>query len=208
MLFQDDSEVIKHLQEIESEDEEKDLSDQPVVFLPTKKRMKAEYPELSVVEEFLQLNDNQLRFAWYMGCVSSPIYTQKNKSLKTGTAISLSGMEKYISKEDMSKWINGQIPPEIEAAINKFETYIPSIRATAKSIQEIILDNFLKIASKKVEKMDAEEKAVYVNMASKISADVPKIVSEVENAYAIKIQKHVKSKKISFMDRVIEEQSK
>ena len=111
------------------------------IFEPTDD-YKKKYPELSRVQEFKELNDNDLSFAWYMGNQTSPFYKMDNeKKLKE------SAKKVFGSGEKSDKYAKGEYDYKVSNAILKMATFIPSLREKANASASNIFDRIVEISN-------------------------------------------------------------
>ena len=52
------------------------------IFVPGKRDMKIEYPELSEIEAFSTMNDKDIRLCWYYSCKSSEFNSVDDNNLR------------------------------------------------------------------------------------------------------------------------------
>ena len=170
--------------------------DEALMFEPSNRDMKLDYPELAEIEEFNILSARQLKFVWYVSNRTSPIAgLDQKKRLKA--AASMAWGNYHSKKQEAIDYGNGIVPDEIKAAIKKMSSFIPSVRLKAKFMQEYIFDKMQKIivvSDKEMDEMDADEKKKYADLALKVSSELNNVVDRMESGYGIKTKKKPNSK--------------
>lgn len=157
------------------------------IFEPTGRSMKQEYPELNDIEEFRDLSDEQLRFAWFVGNPTSPTAedkadTRMRKALDSKFGATLSGKQK-------KKYMVGKLPDELKAAVIRMELIEPSYRLSARLTTEEIYKNLNKIVyleSTTLQVMSMAEKKQYSETALKIGTEMPRLVETLERGFGVK----------------------
>lgn len=174
-----------------------------LMYEPSNRDMKIDYPELAEIEEFNILSARQLKFVWYLANRTSPIAgLEKKKRLKA--AASMAWGTYHAKKEEAIEYAKGNVPDEIKAAITKMASFIPSVRLKAKLMQEYIFDKMqtiIIVSDQDMDEMDADEKKKYADLALKISSELNNVVDRMESGYGIKVKE--KSNKKSEVKRTI-----
>lgn len=159
------------------------------LFEPTDRDMKLDYPELASVEEFKELSARDLKFVWFVGNRTSPLATLKTKlRVKTAYETVYEGYKR--DKGLQSQLKEGIIPGKFKDAITRMSQFIPTVRLKAKLETEYIFDamqNLIFVSAAERTAMAGEDKKDYQALLSKISKDLPDLVSKIENGYGIKV---------------------
>jgi hypothetical protein len=109
-------------------------------------------------------------------------------------------------KETQKKLRNGEIPGHLKDAVERMSRFSPTVRLRAKLNTEYIFESmqqliFVSETDKK--SMDGEDKKDYQALLSKISKDLPDLVSKIETGFGAKIVRKTDRKaevKISLKD--------
>lgn len=159
------------------------------LFEPTERDMKLDYPELAEIEEFQELTARDLKFVWYVGNRTSPLAT-----LKSGIRVKESYKlvyEGYNREKDLQAQLRkGEIPSKFKDAIIRMSKFVPSVRLRAKLDTEYIFEamqGLIFVSPSERANMEGEDKKDYQALLSKISKDLPDLVSKIENGYGTKI---------------------
>lgn len=159
------------------------------LFEPTERDMKLDYPELAEIEEFQELTARDLKFVWYVGNRTSPLAT-----LKSGIRVKESYKlvyEGYNREKDLQAQLRkGEIPVKFKDAIARMSKFVPSVRLRAKLDTEYIFEamqGLIFVSPSERANMEGEDKKDYQALLSKISKDLPDLVSKIENGYGTKI---------------------
>jgi hypothetical protein len=159
------------------------------LFEPTERDMKLDYPELAQIEEFEELTARDLKFVWYVGNRTSPLAT-----LKSGIRVKESYKlvyEGYNREKDLQAQLRkGEIPVKFKDAIARMSKFVPSVRLRAKLDTEYIFEamqGLIFVSPSERANMEGEDKKDYQALLSKISKDLPDLVSKIENGYGTKI---------------------
>lgn len=157
------------------------------MFEPSDGEMKYDYPELADVDEFRELNNNELKFVWYFAASSSPIKNLANKP-RAKKAVSLA-YGRFKTKESVKQLMECNFPDDIETAIKVMRSYRMAYRIKAKLAQEYIFDRMLEIVQLNdetpVENMDFEERKKYTDVAQKVSSHLPELLRNVEYSFGL-----------------------
>jgi len=178
------------------------------LFKPTSQDMKIEYPELREVKEFVELKTAEFKFVWYYGSRTSPFFDvvsgERNKRLIC--------TEKAFGKKDRDadwykKYLSGNFPSKIKAAIERMGRYSPSARLRAKMAAENVLDTLeesLEISKEMKDEMekDFEMKRKHIDLSIKVIESMPNIVSQIEDGFGIRAfeKKGSKERQPTLMD--------
>lgn len=173
------------------------------MFEPSPRDMKLDYPELSEVAEFEQLNARELKFCWYVGSRTSPLASiPKKKRLSVSANTAWGGY--HADRKEVKELAAGKIPDKIMTAIEKMSSFNPTVRLRAKFMQEYIFDKMqaiILISDTELKEMDADEKKKYADLALKISSDLTHVVDRMEAGYGVK--KRERDTKKSVVKRTI-----
>lgn len=115
-----------------------------VLFGPkTGKHLLKLYPDLEKEPAFKKLSNEELLFAWYMGCKSSPIDPEWPEQTRLKTAASYS-----IKDEAMrANFAAGKVPDRVREAYRKFGEYEPEARMVAKRMVQNMFTNLEKLVN-------------------------------------------------------------
>lgn len=162
-----------------------------LMFEPSNRDMKIDYPELAEIDEFKDLSSRQLKFVWYVANRTSPLAGIKGiKRLKV--AASTAWGNYHTKKQEAKEYAEGKYPDEIKAAIDVMASFIPSVRLKAKFMQEYIFDkmqSIIMVSETDMNDMDADEKKKYTDLALKVSSELNSVVDRLENGYGVKVKK-------------------
>jgi hypothetical protein len=186
---------------------EQELKEDFFVFLPSKKSMKTEYPELDDVVEFKDLSNRELVFVWWYANQTSPYFDMKDIKHKTALCIKESFGSK-LSKDDIDSFIEGNFPEKISIAIQRMKRFNPSVRMKAKMMNEKILTDYMQMLSKNVADMDTKDAKAYVDVTKIISQNLNDLVSDIENSFGIKIKNGKISSEDNEMDIILSSEQK
>lgn len=168
-----------------------------LLFEPTARDLKLDYPELAEVEEFKVLSQRELKFVWYVGNRTSPI-AGKGKKERLKAASVMAWGDYHAKKQKVQDIAKGKLEPKMVAAIEKMSSYNPSVRLKAKFMQEYIFDkmqNIIIVSSEELEEMDADERKKYTDLALKVSSDLTSLVDRMERGYGVKVKETSDAKK-------------
>ena len=117
--------------------------EEAVLFQPSNREMKFDYPELAEVKEFSELKNNEMKFVWYYASSTSPIKELKgthriNQSLELAYG-------KFAARESLGEIRKGNFPVHINNAIAVMKTYRVDYRLRAKLAQEYIFDKMIEV---------------------------------------------------------------
>lgn len=177
-----------------------------MLFQPTSPRgdIRNEYPELSDIPEFGfdVLNKNEMLFVWAVVDKVNTYWPGLDYKERIRQSLKLSRVGKAIGEKESVKWIEGNIPDKIAAAIVRMDKFNPSVRMWAKLMAEKTLrdmrkDIFGGMATTS-EKVDIVQK-------------LPIIIKVVEEGYGFKGGKMTEKKSSDkagggIMDRLLAEE--
>lgn len=158
------------------------------LFKPTAKDMKLEYPELASEPEFARLQKEKLAFVWYYANKTSPFSSLPTTGplgiKRVFSSLQKSGLGKKLSQEDMSDYLNGLFPTDINSAIQKMQSYMPSERMRSMLMIEKIFSDFEYITSQTPPK-DIDEQTKFVTTRVKITESLPGVIKLLESKFGI-----------------------
>lgn len=161
-----------------------------LMFEPSSRDMKLDYPELADIEEFENLSARELKFVWYVGNRTSPLAGMKAKQRVKAAAATAWG-DYHANRESVKELSEGKLPDKIKKAIDKMSSFSPSVRLKAKFMQEYIFDkmqNIIIISPEDMDDMDADERKKYTDLALKVSSELPNLVSRLESGNSVKVK--------------------
>jgi hypothetical protein len=170
------------------------------------------YPELSNEPDFKELSQEDLNFAWYVGNPSSPIDQEWEDQVKLRTAAATCFKNNELKRREYS---SGQIPEHVKRAIERMKTYSPDARMLAKKMVQDTFERYQKLLNVNVEKdflvtkkigkgdsaeeiteMDWTGRKSYVDSASKIIAELPLMIKQLEEGFGITQSKKGKEEQL------------
>jgi len=150
--------------------------------------IKLEFPELLDTKEFEGLKAKEIRLCWLLGNRTSPIY-KLSKSDRVVRALQLVYGQNYDKNVSASAIMNGDIPDNIRAGINKMESYNPEIRLRAKLMSHYMFDSLngmITLSATDMAAMDIDEKKKYIDLIVKVHSELPSMVDRLESSYGVK----------------------
>lgn len=148
-----------------------------------------EYPELADIDEFRDLQEEELLFSYYMGCPASPYFhNEKKDDIKGKRTVCFT---KAFGKNDTqlkTKYINGRYPEAVRVAIDRFEKFRPTARMRAKNMIDQMFTNLEAMVSLKddeVKLLEPDEMAKYVNLSQKAMDMMPKLLRMKELGFGV-----------------------
>jgi len=165
----------------------------PVLFYPfnESKNLKTVYPELNNIDEFQDLNNMELLFAYYFGVYYDHLKNDSDRLKKA--------MWKIGTRWDegtRNKYLNGKIPEKVKKAIIRMRQYDVSTRFRAKAMTEKILENFESIVALDKDDfllegddgtiVDWQSIKDHTKLCVDISKSLPDIVKQVEAGYGVR----------------------
>jgi hypothetical protein len=153
--------------------------------------LKREYKELANLEEFKDLNPNEVKFCWLVGNRTSPIFNlergeriRKALNIVWGSNYKLNPKIKELSKATGED----DIPEDILRGIFKMNTYNPSLRLKAKLMSEYIfetLNELIVLDSAEMHSMDIDDRKKYADFVIKVSSELQGMVDRLESSYGV-----------------------
>ncbi len=207
-------ETLDDLTSMEEEGNEENVEEKEIkLFRPTDKDMKMEYPELDDIKEFTKLSGGEMRFVWYWANRTSPFYGNKNKKIKAQSCINAS-FKNGLHGNEYKRYMSGNFPDILRVAMEKMESYSPSIRMQAKMAIEKIFQNLQTISDMRTEDLiDLQSRKDYATLAVTVSKNMGDVVRQMENAYGVSYHSTEAEEKVSadkgptMMDRLHMEDS-
>jgi hypothetical protein len=176
--------------------------------------MKTEYPELSAVEEFALLSNEELVFSWLIGNKTSPLSEKffADRKLANQKALKWSKLETRLDSQSIVNFCDGRYSQKVDTAIRKMASFNPSIRMKAKMITEKAFNNLslmIDIPIEEIEKMEVSDKKAYADLAKTITNTLDDLIVANEEAYGIKEKKKrkqaQKGSEATLMDLIMSE---
>jgi len=181
---------------------------------PSTKKYFDTYPELAKEQEFKDLDDKELKFAWHCGNPTSPYsrakIPEKDKISKSYDV----AFGKDVKPEKKLKFIK-EMPEKIKLAVTRMAMYDVDIRLRARFIVEEGFANIqsaIVIDSEALREMEIDDRKKYVEMSTKALKELPDLVDTLERGFGVKERKKsaltTQSKKVederSLADRILE----
>ena len=154
--------------------------------------LKTDYPELSDVDEFRDLSAKEMLLVWYFANKTSPFAAIKSVRTRMEKSIERVYKNNALSQENRSALLTGVYPTKLKTAFDRMAKYDANVRSQANSMIQRIFDNYSNIVSLRrdeIQELDDEQKAAYVNTASKVAKDLPDLVRQLESGYGIRERK-------------------
>jgi len=166
--------------------EEADL----IIFgLTSDKDLRIEYPELSVIDEFKGMDKKEVKFCWYVGNRTSPIFNMTPLSSKLKRALTLTYGVSWEKKPALIEISNGDIPDNIQLGIQRMTEFNPEYRLRAKLLSQYMFDtlNEVVVVERPIAEMDIEERKKYTDLLVKVHDSLPKMVQTLESSFGVKV---------------------
>lgn len=124
--------------------EQVEEKDKPILYGPTTgKHLKKMYPELALEPLFKEVKNDELLFAWYLGCKSSPIDPNWAEEIKYKQA-SLAAFPNDAPKRN--QYAAKNVPENVRLAVEKMATYSPKARELAARTLQNHFHNMLEMS--------------------------------------------------------------
>lgn len=186
------------------------------MFFPEgKKKLTYQYPELQDYPELKAVNDNELLFAWYYGCDSSPFVDIPNEVNKIQACIEVA----FTTMDDAKrqKFINGDFSDSINQAIDIFKGLEISMRTRAKLMAEKTIQQFEKIVMgdevfiDEDGNRDRKAQQEHIKTLALITKEMPFVIAQAERGFGVNLKEKDKDDNEldghkSMMDRYFETQ--
>ena len=162
------------------------------IFEPTDNSMLEEYPELKRHDAFSKCTDEQLRFTWYYGNVTSEYYRTTPIAKKIEKCFDKAF--KNFTPSDRQSYINQDFPYAVIEAVAEWRQFNPEVRNQASKMLDMMFDSFKKSLDKYYERDDdetvtAEELKEQLDVMNKMSSTLPNFVAEKEKGFGVRKQK-------------------
>lgn len=183
------------------------MAEEPKIILfgpKSGKALASLYKDLNDKIKHLSLSSEDVLFAWYMGCESSPIDPEwTDKVRRTSSALSA------IKDERKRKaYGDGEIPVKVKEAIEVFKTFSPDARMKAKRMVQTIMHKWEEMVNVDVAteflitkkdkegnetiEVDWTGRKQYIDSTAKISDSLPSLLAQLESGFGIKEQEQGK----------------
>ena len=162
-----------------------------MLFEPASKEMRIDYPELAEIKEFASLKTKEMKFVWYYANRTSQYFNSTKGERNKVLACIYYSFGDSITDEEKSRYITGNFPQKIKAAIEKMEHFDPSARLKAKMAIEQIFLNLQQMIEidddmKNKIKEDLAMRKQYVELSTKVASDLPAIVRQMEEGFGLR----------------------
>jgi hypothetical protein len=208
-------EQVKKEDEMKDDRSRYDLSPYSM-FRPTSARqLSINYPELFRVEEFDDMQANDIIFAWYYGHCSSPFFDVENERerAKNSYRHAYELIDVFGKAPNKDQYVNGRFPEKMNLAIARMERFSMTSRIRVLRMLERSLDNVEKILNidasndahfkNKDGEVDFSKKKAYIDTVAKANDFLPLLIDRVETE-GFSVKKDKKSdedKDFSFADK-------
>lgn len=178
------------------------IEEYPILFGPKNgKSLKKMYPEIANDPIYKDMQNEDILFAWYVGCESSPINKELSQDIiyKTAATNAISDVEKR------KNYSNKILPESVVIAIDKMSTYSPKAREIAAKALQNYFHNILKMSDVDVRKdfiytdkegnplIDFTARKQYIDGAKTASELLPSLIKQVEEGFGIEKTKKEES---------------
>lgn len=163
-------------------------STEEIIFEPSERAMKDEYPELLDIQEFKSLSDEDLKIIWYYSNPTSPLVksgVEDSERLSQSIALVY---PKRIPESVKEKYKKG-IHPSLSKATSVMSLMNARYRRRAKDVLETLFANLEKIIhldENKIKDMSFSQRSVYCDMVKKISPELPNLIMLSERGFGVK----------------------
>lgn len=169
------------------------------VFNPTKdKDLRIDYPELAAMDEFKGMEASLVKFCWYVGNRTSPLFNLKReeKILKTLELLFPRG---YHRVEWANNLAQGDWSEEVKRGVDRMTTFTPENRLKAMLISDYTfsqLQKLIYIDEANLMVMDFDEKKKYADLLIKVQSELPHIVKNLESGFGVKTTERTTGKRV------------
>ena len=166
-----------------------------ILFGPSNgKSLKKMYPEIASEPLFKELNNEEVLFAWYVGCKSSPIDQSISDSEKYKQAAAISFKT---DREKMARFSVMDVTENVKLAIEKMETYSPKAREIATQALQNHFKNIIKLSEIDIisdteykdkegnSSIDWTARKQYSDIVKTHSEILPNLIKQVEEGFGI-----------------------
>jgi len=172
-----------------------------------------EYPELAEYPEFTKLTADNLKFVWYYASPTSNVARIGDEADRRKYAYDRSFAIKYgkPEKNDIDglklRFLDGNFPSDVRAAIETMRRFKPSFRIRAKMMVEKNFNDLEEISKKDLKEItDVDELKKYAELKLKVSEALPDLIKQLEFGFGIKTEdkKDSDKRQASFADGIHE----
>lgn len=184
------------------------------VFVPGKRDMKIEYPELSEIEAFSTMNDKDIRLCWYYACKSSEFNSIDDNNLRMQSALEKAYGKNWFSNPTAKKLAMWDIPDYIKMGLEAMANFSPQHRSEANAMMQMMFKNLqsvIDVDPETFEMWNPGERKAYVQLVRETSDTLPNIVSQLERGFAVRVneatgdQKETQAQHSGLMDKLMDE---
>lgn len=179
------------------------------VFEPTEKHQLEEYPELANYEEFKPLTREEMRLVWYYANQTSPFYDTSPMQTKISKCFD-AAWGNLAKESEKVRYLSGNFPAIVQMAINRMRMFNPEKRSRSLMMLEKVFADYEEIITNFKPKAKEGDKPVsldkvkeYVDLTTKITAQLPTLVQELEEGFGVKKKIDGKSTALSIFDAAI-----
>lgn len=153
---------------------------------------KAKYPELQQIREYKDLSYTHLIFVWWYANPTSPLVIREvDPEVRVRVAVDRSGLDKKISKADLTKYLSLNFPEDITEAFNRSHKLMLSTRVQARELMMAIFDNYSQI--KDIQNFTETDKdgnglvdyTKYITTSTKIADVMPLLIQRIEEGFGV-----------------------
>lgn len=184
------------------------------IFVPGKRDMKIEYPELSEIEAFSTMNDKDIRLCWYYSCKSSEFNSIDDNNLRMQLSLEKAYGKNWFQNSVAKKLSMWDIPDYIKMGMEAMANFSPQHRSEANALMAMMFKNLqlvVDVDAETFEMWTPSERKAYVQLVSETATTLPNIVSQLERGFAVRIneatgdQKETQAQHSGLMDRLMDE---
>lgn len=177
--------------------EQKEIEVVLKIFNPSNKDLRIDYPELADIEEFKAMDPSEVKFCWYVGNRTSPIFNLERLK-KVSEAIKII----FPRGNRSDKWReieNGDIPEHIVRGIQKMTSFNAENRLKAMILADYTFKQLEKLTymdDDTLMSLDMDEKKKYSDLVLKINKDLPDLVRNLESGFGVRAEDRSTGKKV------------
>ena len=150
--------------------------------------LRTEYPELSDIPEFKNMDKKALKFCYLVGNRTSPIYSMSPREKKIERALTLVYGVNFLKKPELKAISEGDIPQEIISGIERMLLFNAEYRFRAKMLSQYMFDILTEIVIvENLTTMDMDERKKYTDLVIKVHSELPSMVKTVESSFGVKL---------------------
>lgn len=161
------------------------------IFVPGKRDMKIEYPELADMEAFTAMYDKDIRFCWYYACKSSEYASIDDNNLRMQKSLEkVYGKDYLLNNATAKKLAIFDIPEHIRVGIEAMSNFSPQHRSQANAMMQKMFENLQKtidVDEEAFEIWNPSERKAYVQLVSETTDALPNIIAQLERGFSIKM---------------------